>query len=109
MTLKPLADHLLVEPIVEETSRGGIFIPESIRSEFNSGPKLYRVLAVGPGRLLRDGVTRVPIECSPGDRVLCHSYDNGPMPLENGQKIIPENQVLLVIPNQPTHEEKEPL
>ncbi len=97
MSLKLTSDHIHVAPIVEETTRGGIFLPESVRDEHNSGPKLFRVLAVGPGRLSRSG-DRIPMECSPGDRILAHSYTDGPIGLEDGTKIIRQEQVVLVFP-----------
>lgn len=108
MKATPLADNILAEPIVEERSRGGIIFPESYTSEFDSSAKLYLVIAVGSGRLTRKGV-RVPIECAPGDRVLCHSYEDGPRPLPNGQKIIPANQIILVLPAEQPKQEKGPL
>jgi len=108
MHLKPLSDRIIVEPIVEEISRGGIVIPERARSEFDGTPKLFRVIAIGPGRTTRKGVL-VPIECAPGDRVLCHSYEDGPQPIENGQKVIRAGQILLVFPHEQTQQEKGPL
>jgi len=98
--MKLLSDNILVEPIVEETSRGGIFIPESVRSEFNSGPKLFRVVAVGPGRRTKKGEL-LPMEVEIGDSVLVHSYTDGPVPFDDKHRLIRKEYVLLVFPSKP--------
>jgi co-chaperonin GroES (HSP10) len=66
--------------------------------DFNTGgPKLYTVLAVGPGRRTKRGLV-VPLPIQPGDRVLCHSYTEGPVDLADDTKIITGEQVLAIFP-----------
>lgn len=94
----PLGNRLLVRRVAPPTTRGGIYLPESARDDANTGgPKEFLVLAVGPGRMNAKGV-RIPIECRPGDRVVCHSYTSGPVPVNDTDHIITEDQILAVIP-----------
>lgn len=96
--MKPMANNLIVSHIPMEY-HGSIVMPESMKDALNTGGvKCFRVHAVGPGRLTRKGV-RVPIECEPGDRVLCHSYTTGPTPLDNDRMVISAEMILAVIPH----------
>lgn len=96
--MRPLSDKLVVMPIVSEKSRAGVVFPTSTFEDPNyGGVRLYRVLAVGPGRIGRDGVRReMPV--SVGDRVLCHSYTASPQDLPGGQKLITLDQVIAFLP-----------
>lgn len=50
MKLKPLDDRVVVEPLTaEEKTAGGIVLPDTAKEK----PRRGKVLAVGPGRLLR--------------------------------------------------------
>jgi chaperonin GroES len=70
VTLKPLGDRVIVEPIEkEEMTAGGIYVPETAKEK----PQEGKVLAVGPGRLLDDG-SRSEMEVKVGDRVIFAKY-----------------------------------
>ena len=61
MTIKPLADRVLVEPAAAETkTSSGIIIPDSAKEK----PQKGTVVAVGPG------TKENPITVSKGDSVL---------------------------------------
>lgn len=95
MPLQLLRHNVLVRLLTQEKA-GSIHLPPSLQDEFNvGGPKLYRVLATGPGTVQQ------PMECSPGDRVLVHSYTSGPAELPDGSAIINLDQVLAVFPHEP--------
>ncbi|MGB9598480.1 MAG: co-chaperone GroES, partial [Minisyncoccales bacterium] len=48
MKIKPIADHILIEPLEEEEkTKSGILLPESAEKE---RPEQGRVVAVGPGK-----------------------------------------------------------
>jgi len=65
MKIKPLGDHVLVEPAEEkEVKKGGIIIPDTAKEKPTEGI----VRAVGPGKKEDDGKT-IPIEVKEGDRV----------------------------------------
>ncbi len=70
MGLRPLGDRIVVrrEP-AEETTAGGIVLPDTAKNK----PQRGTVLAVGPGKLKKDG-TRAPMQLKAGDRVLFTSW-----------------------------------
>jgi len=91
MTLKPLDDRVVVEPLsAEEKTAGGIVLPDSAKEK----PQRGKVIAVGPGRLLDSG-ERHPIGLSVGDEVLFAKY--GGTEIEVGGKdvkILRESDIL---------------
>lgn len=52
MKIIPLGDQVLVEPLKEETKRGGIILPDTVAKE---RPEQGRVVAVGTGKLVKKG------------------------------------------------------
>ena len=83
--LIPLADKLVLRPIVqEEVMSSGIVIPDTAREKPNQG----EIIAVGPGRRDDDGKL-VPMDIVVGDRVLYAKY--------TGQEIKVENEELIVL------------
>jgi chaperonin GroES len=66
MKLKPLGDRVVVrrQPAEEKTA-GGILLPDTAKNK----PQRGKVLAVGNGRLLKDG-SRRPLQVKEGDTVL---------------------------------------
>lgn len=67
----PLADHVVVEAIKEETaSTSGILIPETASKE---KPMKGKVIAAGPGKLTNEG-KRLEMEIKEGDTVLFSKY-----------------------------------
>lgn len=70
MNLKPLADRVIVKPIVrEEVTKGGIVLPDTAKEK----PQEGEVVAVGPGKLGDDG-KRIEMEIKKGDRVIYAKY-----------------------------------
>jgi chaperonin GroES len=83
--LIPLADKLVLRPIVqEEVLSSGIVIPDTAKEKPNQG----EVIAVGPGRRDDDGKI-IPMDVAVGDRVLYAKY--------TGQEIKVENEELIVL------------
>ena len=92
-----LGNRALVRKIDAPTTAGGIYLPESARDDHNvGGPKVYEVMGVGPGAMIKG--RRRPLECQPGDRVICQSYLTGPIELEHDHLIITGDQILAIIP-----------
>jgi chaperonin GroES len=95
MKIRPLADHILIEPISqEEKTKSGIFLPDTAEKE---RPEQGKVIAVGPGRRLPSG-KRVPMEVKKGDTVLFTKY--GPNEIKVGDKeylIAKEEDILAVL------------
>ena len=68
--LKPLGDRIVVKALeAEETSRGGIVLPDSAKER----PQTGEVLAVGPGKTLDNG-SLAAMEIKVGDRVVYSKY-----------------------------------
>ncbi|MDN3509675.1 MAG: co-chaperone GroES [Candidatus Neptunochlamydia sp.] len=62
---KPLANRVLIKRSEAQVSKGGILLPDSAQEK----PKQGEVLAVGPGKMGKDGVVK-PMELKMGDQVL---------------------------------------
>ena len=69
MTLKPLADRVVVKAIeAEETTKTGIVLPGTAKEK----PQVAEVIAVGPGGMV-DG-KEVTMTVKVGDRVITSKY-----------------------------------
>ncbi|MBZ9572932.1 co-chaperone GroES [Patescibacteria group bacterium] len=95
MKIKPLSDHILIEPISqEEKTKSGILLPETAEKE---RPEQGKVIAVGSGRRLPSG-RRIPLEVKKGDTVLFTKY--GPNEIKVGDKeylIAKEEDILAIL------------
>ena len=70
MKVRPLHDKVLVERLdTEEKTKGGIIIPDTAKEK----PQEGKVVAVGTGRILEDGMKK-PLEIKKGDKVLFNKY-----------------------------------
>jgi len=70
ISIKPLGNRLVVEPIEqEEITSGGIVLPETAKEK----PQKGTVLAVGPGERNDEG-EYMPLEVAEGDTVLFAKY-----------------------------------
>lgn len=84
MTFRPLHDRVLIERMEEEdTSRGGIIIPDTAKEK----PMRGRVVAVGKGRILKNGETR-PVSVEPGNVVLYSKYAGTEVKLDGEEHLI---------------------
>jgi chaperonin GroES len=94
MKLQPLTDRLVVKPLDAETvSKSGIVIPDTAKEK----PQEGEVIAVGPGRVDKDG-KRIEMEVKKGDKVLFGKYAGDEFKLEGIEyKIIREDEVLGVL------------
>jgi chaperonin GroES len=94
MNFTPLNDRILVRRTdSEETSRGGIIIPDSAKEK----PMEAMIVAVGAGKVLKDGGRRTPT-VAPGDRVLFGKYSGDEVKLDGVEHLIlREDEVLAVI------------
>jgi len=94
MRIKPLSDHILIEPISqEEKTKSGIFLPETAEKE---RPEQGKVIAVGPGRRLTSG-KRVPMEVKKGDTVLFTKYGPNEIKVANKEYLIAKEEDILAI------------
>jgi len=95
MNIKPLGNHILIEPIKEEEkTKVGIFLPETASKEKSEEGK---VISVGPGRKSEEGKI-IPVSVKPGDKVLFTKY--GPNEIKVGGKeylIALESDILAIV------------
>ncbi len=89
MSIRPLADRVLIEPTVaEEVTMGGIIIPDSAKEK----PLKGKVLAVG------NGTKDEPMQLKAGDTVLYGKYAGTEIEFEGIKYLMMrQNDVLAVI------------
>ena len=94
MKLQPLSDRLVVKPLDAETvSKSGIVIPDTAKEK----PQEGEVIAVGPGRVDKDG-KRIEMEVKKGDKVLFGKYAGDEFKLDGVEyTIIREDEELGVL------------
>ncbi len=94
MNIKPLSDHILIEPIKEEEkTKAGIFLPETASKEKSEEGK---VIAVGPGKKTEEGKI-VPVSVKPGDRVLFQKYSPSEIKVDGKEYLIAKEEDILAI------------
>ncbi len=70
MTIKPLADRVVVKPVEQqEQKQGSIIIPDTAKEK----PMQGEVVSVGPGKITENGV-KVDMSVKKGDKVLYGKY-----------------------------------
>ncbi|HOJ52107.1 MAG TPA: co-chaperone GroES [Syntrophales bacterium] len=94
MKVTPLHDRVVVKRLEgEEKTKGGIIIPDTAKEK----PQEGRVVAVGPGRLDKDG-KRMPLDVKVGDRVLFARWAGTEVKIDGEEHIImKEDDILGVI------------
>lgn len=93
MTIKPLSDHIVVEPYKEEKKKGGIILPETVDKERSEKGK---VIAVGPGKKDKDG-KRIPLDVKKGDIVLFTKYSPNEVKIDNKEYLVVREEDVLAI------------
>jgi chaperonin GroES len=95
MSLKPLADRVIVKPSkAEEKTKGGIIVPDTAQEK----PVWGEVIATGPGRISDEGKV-IPLEVKAGDKVLYGKY-SGTEVTVNGEEllIMRESDIFAIMP-----------
>ncbi|HEY5505579.1 MAG TPA: co-chaperone GroES [Sedimentisphaerales bacterium] len=84
MSLKPLGNRVVVEPIEQEdVTTGGIVLPETAKEK----PQKGNILSVGPGE--RDDKGKyIPMDISVGDVVLFAKYSGTEIKVDNKKLLI---------------------
>jgi chaperonin GroES len=92
--LRPLQDRVLIKrEKEEETSAGGIIIPDTAKEK----PIRGEVMAVGNGKVQEDGTTR-KVDVRVGDRVLFGKYEGTEVKIDGEERlIIREDDILGII------------
>jgi chaperonin GroES len=93
MTLKPLGNRVVVEPVEqEEMTAGGIVLPETAKEK----PQKGTVLSAGPGDRDDDG-DYIPLEVKEGDIVLFAKYSGTEIKVDGKKLLILRESDLLAI------------
>ena len=93
MKIRPLQDRIVVKRLEgENKTKGGIIIPDTAKEKPIEG----KVVAVGNGKVLKDGKVR-PLEVKVGDTVLFGKYTGTEVKLDGEEHLlIREDDVLAV-------------
>lgn len=93
ITLKPLGNRVVVEPVEqEEVTAGGIVLPETAKEK----PQKGLVISVGPGDRDEDG-DYIPMNVKQGDIVLFAKYAGTEIKVDGKKLLILRESDLLAI------------
>jgi len=93
MKVKPLGDRVVVRrQEAEEKTAGGIVLPDTAKNK----PQQGKVLAVGNGRMLKDG-TRRGLQVKVGDTVLFTSWAGDEYKDKEGQLLLMREEDILAV------------
>jgi chaperonin GroES len=93
MKLRPLGDRVVIKRVEgEEKTKGGIIIPDSAKEK----PVEAEVIAVGPGKALKDGKIR-PLEVKIGNHVLIGKWTGTEIKHEGIDHVIVREEDILAV------------
>lgn len=94
MKIKPLSDHILIEPMKkEEKTKTGILLPDTAEKE---RPEQGKIIAVGPGKKTDEGKI-IPLEVKVGDVVLFTKYGPNEIKVDDKEYLIAKEEDILAI------------
>lgn len=93
MTIKPLADRVVVKRIeAEETTKGGIILTAAAKEQ----PQIAEVVAVGPGGIV-DG-NEVKMYLNVGDKVIISKYSGNEVKIDGVEySILRQSDILAIV------------
>ena len=93
MKIRPLQDRIVVKRLeADKKTKGGLIIPDTAKEKPIEG----KVVAVGNGKVLKDGKVR-PLEVKVGDTVLFGKYTGTEVKIDGEEHVlIREDDVLAV-------------
>ncbi|MBO7762217.1 MAG: co-chaperone GroES [Clostridia bacterium] len=93
MTIKPLADRVVVKQVeIEETSKGGIILPGSAKEK----PQVAEVVAVGPGGMVDGNEVKMLVKV--GDKVITSKYAGTEVKCDGTEySIVRQSDILAVV------------
>ena len=95
VNVRPLHDRILVRRMSEEeTTAGGIIIPDSAKEK----PQKGKVVATGKGRVTEDGKV-LPLEVKSGDSILFGKYSGTELKLEGEEFLMMREEDVLGVLN----------
>ena len=93
MTLKPLADRIVVKSVAaEETTKTGIILPGSAQEK----PQVMEVVAVGPGGMVNG--EKVEMTVKVGDKVITSKYSGTEVKCDGVEyNIVRQDDILAIV------------
>ena len=92
-SIRPLGEKVLLQRLeAEQTTRGGIVLPDTAKEK----PQKGKVLAVGDGKLLDDG-SRAAFQVKAGQTVLFASYAGTEIKVDGEEMILMDESEILAI------------
>ncbi len=94
MNIKPLRENVVLRRLEAEEERiGSIIIPDTAKEK----PMTAKVVAVGSGKVLKDGTRQAP-EVEPGQTVLIGKYSGSEVKLDGEDYlIVREDEILGIV------------
>ena len=93
MKIRPLQDRIVVKRLEgENKTKGGIIIPDSAKEKPIEG----KVVAVGNGKVLKDGKTR-PVDVKVGDTVLFGKYNGTEVKIDGEDHLLLREDDILAV------------
>ena len=96
MQIKPLGDRVVVKRFeASDKTSGGILLPDNAKDK----PQKGKVLAVGEGRITKDGKKR-ELQVKVGDAVLFTSYAGDEFKIDGEKKVLvsPDTPIVIYVP-----------
>ena len=95
MKIRPLQDRIVIKRLEgESVTKGGIIIPDSAKEKPIEG----RVVAIGNGKVLKDGKVR-PVDVKVGDVVLFGKYSGTEVKLDGEDHVLIREDDVLAVTN----------
>ena len=93
MTLKPLADKVVVKRLeAEEKTKSGLYLSSGAQEK----PEMYEVVAVGPGGVV-DG-NEIRMEVAAGDKILLGKYSGTTVKVDGEEfTIVRQGDILAIV------------
>lgn len=93
MTIKPLADRVVLKSVAaEETTKSGIILTAAAQEK----PQIAEVVAVGPGGIV-DG-NEVKMYVKVGDKVITAQYAGSPVKIDGVEySIVRQSDILAIV------------
>ena len=93
LSLKPLADRVVVEPApAEDKSAGGIILPDTAQEK----PQQGTVVAAGPGKV-SDAGSLIEMTVKKGDKVLYGKYSGSEVAFDGTEYVIMRESDILAV------------
>ncbi len=91
MKIRPLQDRVIVKRVEEQgKTKGGIIIPDTAKEK----PMEGKVIAVGKGKLLEDGIVHA-LDVKVGDKILFGKYSGTEVKIDGDEHLIMREEDIL--------------